>query len=188
MRSDKIVVIGASMGGVPALRTLVSSLPEDFPAPLLVVLHIGNFPSILPELLAARCPLTAAHAVDGEKLEPGRIYIAPPDQHMVVDGRTVRLNRGPKEHHSRPAIDPLFVSAALSHGPGVIGVILTGMLDDGTSGLQAIKRCGGVAIVQDPKEAEAPSMPLSALRHVRVDHCAPVADIAALLQIGRAHV
>jgi two-component system chemotaxis response regulator CheB len=139
---------------------------------------VGNFPSILPELLARRAKLPVAHGIDGERITDGRVYVAPPDQHMTLEGRELSLNRGPKEHHSRPAIDPLFVSAALAFGPGAIGVVLTGMLDDGTAGLQAIKRRGGFAIVQDPEEAEAPSMPLSALRHVAVDRTVRLGDMA----------
>jgi two-component system, chemotaxis family, protein-glutamate methylesterase/glutaminase len=186
MASAKVVVVGASVGGVHALGRLVETLPAGFPAPILVVQHVGNFPSILPELLARRTKLPVAHGSDGEKITDGRVYVAPPDQHMVLDGRRVRLNRGPKEHHSRPAIDPLFVSAALAFGPGAIGVVLTGMLDDGTAGLQAIKRRGGVAIVQEPEEAEAPSMPLSALRHVQIDRRARRDEMAdALLDAVR---
>jgi two-component system, chemotaxis family, protein-glutamate methylesterase/glutaminase len=174
-------VAGASAGGVPALQQLAADLPADFPVPLLIVLHVGAHPSVLPRLMSARGPIPAAHGQDGEPLEPGRIYVAPPDHHMLLLGNSIRLNRGPKEHHSRPAIDPLFVSAALSHGADVIGVILTGMLDDGTFGLQAIKQCGGIAVVQDPAEAAEPSMPLSAMAHVEVDHCVALADMGALL-------
>jgi two-component system chemotaxis response regulator CheB len=125
--------------------------------------------------------LKAAHVVDGERLLPGRIYVAPPDLHVLIDGPVIRLNHGPKEHHTRPAIDPLFRSAALSRAADVIGVILTGMLDDGTAGLQAVKQYGGIAVVQDPKEASAPSMPASALKYVAVDYCVSVAAMAGLL-------
>ncbi|WP_310936117.1 chemotaxis protein CheB [Variovorax sp. UMC13] len=172
---------GASVGGVAALSTLVGDLPGDFPAPVLVVLHTGSHPSLLPELLSARGPLPAAHAIDGESLSPGRIYIAPPDMHMLIDGEIVRLHRGPKEHHTRPAIDPLFLSAALAHGPCVIGVVLSGTMEDGTAGLQAIKACGGTAVVQEPADAMAPGMPESALRYVAVDHRLPVAALGELL-------
>jgi two-component system chemotaxis response regulator CheB len=132
--------------------------------------------------LSARGPLPACHGQHGEVPAPGRIYVAPPDHHMLLMGGEIRLNRGPKEHHSRPAIDPLFLSAALSHGQDVIGVILTGMLDDGTFGLQAVKRCGGTAVVQDPADAEVPSMPRSALENVEVDHSVSLADMARLLR------
>lgn len=177
----RLIVIGASAGGVAALRALVSQLPPDLPAPVLVVLHVGAYPSLLPSLLASAGPMSAGHAEDGQPLLPGRIYVAPPDQHLLVTEEAVHLSRGPKEHHSRPAVDPLFRSAALAHGARVVGVVLTGHLDDGTSGLQAIKACGGVAIVQDPADAQEPSMPLSALRHVKVDLCLPIEQIAAAL-------
>ena len=177
----KIIVVGASAGGVPALQRLAADLPVDLSVPVMIVLHVGAHPSVMPALMSARGPLPAQHGQDGQRLEPGRIYIAPPDHHMLVDGDSIRLNRGPKEHHSRPAIDPLFLSAALSYGVDVVGVILTGMLDDGTFGLLAIKQCGGTAVVQDPSDAAEPSMPQSALDHVQVDHCVALSDMAALL-------
>ena len=182
MTHRRILVIGASMGGVSALRQIAADLPAEFPAPVLMVLHIGHHQSLLPELLKPKAPLKAMHAVDGAPLKAGEILVAPPDQHMLVEADRVRLSRGPKEHFSRPAVDPLFRTAALSHGSGTIGVVLTGRLDDGTAGLQAIKACGGTAIVQDPAEAQEPSMPLSALRHVTVDHCVPLARIAETCQ------
>ena len=181
MSPSRLVVVGASLGGVQALQTLASMLPADFAAPLLVVLHIGSHRSILPQLLSARGPLPAAHAADGEPLAPGRILVAPPDRHLLVRDGRVHLDPGPKEHFSRPAIDPLFRSAALSHGPGVVGVVLTGLLDDGTNGLQVIKACGGVAVVQDPADAFEPSMPQSALRYVEVDHCVRLDELAGTL-------
>jgi two-component system chemotaxis response regulator CheB len=164
-----------------ALRTLVSQLPADFPAAVLVVLHIGTQPSILPSLLGAWGNLPAEHAEDGGPLLAGRLHVAPPDHHLILVGDSIRLLRGPKEHHTRPAIDPLFRSAAVCCGPRVVGIVLSGHLDDGTAGLQAIKACGGVAVVQDPRDAQVPSMPMSALRHVDVDHCVPVAGMAQLL-------
>lgn len=179
----RVVVVGASVGGVAALTALAAHLPADFAAPLLVVLHTGSHPSLLPELMAGRGPLPAAHAVNGERLQAGRIYIAPPDHHMLVDEGRVRLTRGPKEHHTRPAIDPLFLSTALHFGPAAIGVVLSGTLEDGTAGLQAIKACGGVAMVQEPAEAQAPGMPLSALRYVQVDHCLPLQTLADMLTV-----
>lgn len=172
---------GASVGGVAALSALVAGLPVDFPAPVLLVLHTGSHPSLLPELLSARSALPATHAVDGEALSAGRIYVAPPDLHMMIDGDAVRLHRGPKEHHTRPAIDPLFLSAAIAHGPGVIGMVLSGTMEDGTAGLQAIKACGGIAVVQEPSDALAPGMPESALRYAAVDHRLPVAAMPELL-------
>jgi two-component system, chemotaxis family, protein-glutamate methylesterase/glutaminase len=177
----RLIVIGASLGGVAALKQFCSGLPRNFKAPICVVLHTGAQKSMLPDILNAAGPLRAMHAVDGAALEMGRIYIAPPDHHMRVDGNSLRLARGPKEHHSRPAIDPLFRSAALSWQRRVIGVVLTGLLEDGTPGMQAIKACGGTAIVQDPVEAMAPSMPLSVVRHVDVDHCVRLSELAPLL-------
>ena len=177
----ELVVVGASAGGVAALLKLSSALPAPFPAPILVVLHIGANTSVLPMLLSAHGNNRAVHAQDGQALEKGTIYVAPPDHHMLVHDGRIRLNRGPKEHHTRPAIDPLFRSAALAHGPHVVGVVLTGRLDDGTAGLKAIKQCGGVTVVQDPAEAEHPGMPRSALQTVAVDHCLPLEGIAAHL-------
>jgi two-component system chemotaxis response regulator CheB len=176
-----IVVVGASTGGVRALRVLAAGLPADFAAAVCVVLHVGAFRSSLPELLAAVSALPAAHAAPGDALRPGRILVAPPDHHLLLQDGAVLLTRGPKEHHTRPAVDPLFRSAALSHGPRVIGVLLTGALDDGTAGLQAIKDCGGLAVVQDPATAEEPGMPRSALQAVEVDHCVPLERMAPLL-------
>jgi two-component system chemotaxis response regulator CheB len=178
---DRLVVIGASAGGVGALRHLASALPSDLAASVLIVLHVGAHESILPELIAADCALPVSHAADGETLRAGTIRIAPPDRHLMVDDGQLRLTRGPKENFARPAIDPLFRSAALDFGPNVIGVILTGMLDDGSAGLQAVKAGGGIAIVQDPADADEPSMPASALRSVAVDHCVRLADLPALL-------
>jgi two-component system chemotaxis response regulator CheB len=179
--APRVIAVGASAGGVQALQTLVSGLPADLPAALLVVLHIGSHPSILSALLAKRGPLPAKNAVDGEPILAGRIYVAAPDRHLLVDGHRLRLSRGPKEHHTRPAVDPLFRSAALALGPEMVGVVLTGWLDDGTAGLQAIKACGGLAVVQSPEDAQVPSMPASALRYVAVDHSVPIASMAALL-------
>jgi two-component system chemotaxis response regulator CheB len=181
MKARRLIVIGASLGGVEALRTITAQLPADFPAALLVVLHVGTHKSELPWLLNRDGPLLAIHPENGEPITPGRIYVAPPDHHMVVGPGRVYLTRGPRENWARPAIDPLFRTAARSYGPAVIGVILTGRLNDGTAGLHEIKQQGGTAIVQDPADATAPSMPLSALRHVPVDHCLPLTGIPRLL-------
>lgn len=182
MPGHDIIVVGASTGGVEALAELVSGLPADLPAALFVVLHIpAQATSALPVILERASPLRAAHAVDGELIRQGRIYVAPPDLHLLVERGRVRLVRGPKENRCRPAVDPLFRSAARAYGPRVIGVILTGALNDGTAGLLAIKRRGGIAVVQDPADAFFPSMPASALEYVKVDHCAPLAQIAPLL-------
>ncbi|HZY16911.1 MAG TPA: chemotaxis protein CheB [Ramlibacter sp.] len=176
-----LVVIGASSGGVDALLRLAAALPANLPAMVAAVVHIGTQPSILPELLRRAGPLPARHPRDGERLHAGTLYVAPPDHHLVLDKAVAHLSRGPRENHTRPAIDPLFRSAALGWRSRVIGVVLTGQLDDGTAGLAAIKSCGGVAIVQDPADCVAPSMPLSALANVEVDHCLPLDAIAPLL-------
>lgn len=182
MPQRDVVVIGASAGGVDALRALASRLPADLPASVLVVLHVPpRSPGLLPQILSRSGPLPAAHASNDEELERGRIYVAPADVHMMLEDGRIRLVRGPRENLHRPAVDPLFRSAAVAYGRRVIGVVLTGALDDGTAGLSAVKRCGGVSVVQDPQEATYSSMPTSALRNVRVDHCLPLAEIAALL-------
>jgi Chemotaxis response regulator containing a CheY-like receiver domain and a methylesterase domain len=181
MSAQRVVVVGASSGGVRALQVLASQLPLSFPAPVVVVQHIGSFHSTLPQLMRRGSRLLVTHALDGEKLRAGQIYVAPPDHHVLVDKTSIRLSRGPKEHHTRPAIDPLFRSAALTWGNAAIGVLLTGLLDDGTAGLQAIKDHGGIAVVQDPGDAETPSMPLSAIRHVHVDRIVRLAEMGETL-------
>lgn len=182
MTSKRLVVIGASAGGIEALRELVAALPADFPAPIVVVLHTSpQSPGILHEILARAGPLPAVPSHSGERLQPGRIYVAPPDFHVLVEPNRVRLTKGPRENRFRPAIDPLFRSAAQVYGPAAIGVVLTGNLDDGTAGLWAIKQLGGIAIAQDPRDALFPAMPHNAIQHVRVDHIVALADLAPLL-------
>lgn len=176
-----VIVIGASAGGFSVLLELVAGLPANFPASVLVVLHVGSHPSVLPELFNTRGPLPAMHPRSKQRLHPGTIYVAPPDHHMLVADDAIWLTRGAKEHHARPAIDPLFRSAAIACGARVIGVVLSGRLDDGTAGLQAIKQCGGLVVIQDPAEAEQPSMPASALAHVAVDHCVSRKQLARTL-------
>lgn len=177
-----LVVIGASAGGVRALLALAKALPRAFAAPICVVQHVGSNASMLPQLLRHKRPNHAVHAEDGQRLATGTLHIAPPDHHMLVDGNVLRLTHGPKENHARPAIDPLFRSAALAWGSRVIGVILTGQMDDGAAGLRAIKDRGGIAIVQDPATAVEPSMPASALASVDADYCVPLEEIGPLLQ------
>ena len=180
--SRDVVVIGASAGGVSALRDLVAGLPADFPAAVAVVLHLGSRrPSQLAEILDAAGPLPAVTARDGQRLNRGCIHVAPPNRHLLVAGDHLHLRRGPKENMARPAIDVLFRTAAVSCTSRVIGVVLTGMLDDGTAGLSAIKRCGGLAVVQDPADAPFPDMPRSALAQVDVDHVRPLAALPGLL-------
>lgn len=182
MPARDIIVIGASVGGIEALRTISGGLPKDLPAAVFVVLHTSpEAPGILADILDRAGALPASFAADGEHILPERIYVAPPDHHLIVEPNRVRLTRGPKENRFRPAVDPLFRSAAQVYGPRVIGVILTGYLDDGTAGLWAVKQLGGTTVVQDPHDALAPSMPASAMRQVRVDHCLPVEEIAPLL-------
>lgn len=182
MGNRDIVVVGASAGGMDVLKSLVKQLPEDFPASLLIVWHISpNVRSILPEILDKVGPLRSAHATNGEKITLGRIYVAPPDHHMLIEQGCVRVTKGPKENRFRPAIDPLFRSAAYTYGSRVIGVILSGYLDDGTAGLWTIKLRGGITVVQEPKDAPVPSMPESALRQVEVDYCVPISKMSSLL-------
>jgi two-component system chemotaxis response regulator CheB len=181
MKKD-IVVIGTSAGGIDALRELVSGLPADFPAAIFVVVHTSpNSPGILASILERAGELPAVCVSKMDVIKAGRIYVPKPDHHLVLERGLARATRGPKENRFRPAVDPLFRSAAQAYGPRVIGVILTGGLDDGTVGLAAVKKLGGTAIVQDPEDALVASMPLSALAHVEVDHCVPLARMAALL-------
>lgn len=176
-----ILVVGASAGGVDALTQLVRSLPEDLPAAIFVVLHIGAS-SHMAEILDRAGAMPVRHAMSGEPVAAGRVRVAPPGAHMLLHEDHVLLRRGPRENMARPAIDPLFRSAACTYGGRVIGAVLTGALNDGTAGLRAIKRCGGIAIVQDPEDAAVPDMPRSALQHVAVDFTVPIAGMAKLLR------
>lgn len=177
-----VVVIAASSGGVEALINLVSELPAALPAALLVVLHRPpTRGSRLPAILRQAGALAAAHAQDGEPIRTGQIYVAPPNYHLTVDKEVLRLVQGPKENGFRPAADPLFRTAARAYGPRVVGVVLSGALDDGAAGLRAINRYGGVAVAQDPDEALVTGMPRNAIRLDHVDYVLPVAEIAALL-------
>jgi two-component system chemotaxis response regulator CheB len=182
MGKRDIVVVGASAGGMDALSSLVGHLPRDFSSAVFIAWHTAPYTrSMLPEILARASRLPVAHARHHEPIDRSRIYVAPPDHHLLVERDRVRLSRGPKENRFRPAVDPLFRSAAYAYGPRVVGVVLSGNLDDGTAGLWAIKDRGGKAIVQDPNEARHPSMPLSALQHVEVDYKLPVVKIAERL-------
>jgi two-component system chemotaxis response regulator CheB len=182
MGFEHLVVLGASAGGVEAVSAVASRLEPDFPAPICVVVHTSpDFPSMLATLIARAGVLPAEPASSGTLLVPGKIFVAPADHHLLVEPGRLQTSRGPKENRSRPAVDPLFRSAAQVYGPRVIGVVLTGGLDDGTAGLWTIKQLGGIAIVQDPAGAVAPSMPEHALRHVDVDHCVALAEIGPLL-------
>lgn len=182
MASRDIIVVAASAGGLPPLQALAAGLPRGFPGALFVVQHVGTRRSLLPELLSQAGPLPATFAEDGMAVEPGRILVAPPDHHLLLGPGHVRLSRGPAENRTRPAADPLFRTTAEAYGPRVVGVVLSGMLADGTAGLLAVRRRGGVAVVQDPAEALYPGMPRSALAHVAVDHRLPAAAMPALLR------
>jgi two-component system chemotaxis response regulator CheB len=175
-----IIVVGASAGGVQALQQLVSKLPSSLPASLFVVLHIWPASqSHLADILSRAGPLPAEHATNEAPIRRGRVYVAPSDFHLLIEEGRMLVLRGPKENRFRPAINPLFRSAAAAYRNRVIGVILTGLLDDGAAGLWAIKQCGGVTIVQS--DAQFDQMPQAALENVEVDHHVPLADIPALL-------
>ena len=177
-----IVVIGASAGGIEALGPLISDLPPHFPAAVFVVIHVPPLStSHLPEMLARQGPLSVSHPLDGDRIRHAHVYVAPPDQHLLINDGHIQLSPGPKENRSRPAINPLFRSAALAYGPRVIGVVLSGTLDDGTAGLWEIKQRGGKTVVQDPMDAQFGDMPRNALQNVPIDYVMPARGLAALL-------
>jgi two-component system, chemotaxis family, protein-glutamate methylesterase/glutaminase len=179
---NRIIVVGASAGGVESLKDVLCELPADFPMAICVVLHVPAYqPSNLPQILTRCGRLPAVHPEDGAKLKAGHIYVAPPDHHLLVDGDRLAIKKGPKENRFRPSIDALFRSVAYHYGPRAIGIVLSGALDDGTSGLWSIKRLGGVAIVQEPSDARFESMPKSALEYVEPDYQLPAREIGALL-------
>ena len=182
MQGHDIVVVGFSAGGIEPLLRLVADLPSDLPAALFVVHHFpAHSISALPSILTRAAELPVRTATDREPVVPGHIYVGRPDRHLLLMPGLIRLTLGPREHGNRPALDPLFRSAARSYGSRVIGVILSGTLDDGTVGLHAIKAAGGLAVVQDPEQAAYPGMATSALAHVDVDHVVPAAQLGALL-------
>lgn len=181
MDKRDILAIGASAGGITALQRLFAAMPRDVTATVFVVQHIGATHSVLPTVLSRAGWLPAFHPDDGEPVRPGWIHVAPPDHHLLVKDGCTLVRRGARENRCRPAIDPLFRSVAVAYGVRAVGLILTGTLDDGTAGLRAVKRCGGLAMVQDPEDAEWPDMPCNAMRHVSVDACAPLSDLPALL-------
>lgn len=190
-----LIVMGASAGGLEALQQIVRGLPPELPASVLIVLHTSaHSGSLLPHILGRAGALPVSHPQDGDELRHGHVYIAPPDRHLLVDDNRVRVLQGPRENLTRPAIDPLFRSAAVSAGRRVIGVVLTGMLDDGTAGLMVIRRRGGVAIVQDPATATFSAMPANALEQVPEACVLPLDKIAEALvrllreELPEAHV
>ena len=183
MQGHDIVVIGASAGGVETLTRLVAELPSSLNAAIFIVLHVSaHTPSVLPKLLNRHSEILAHHPADGEQIRTGIIYVAPSDHHMLIRHGKVRVVRGPKENGHRPAVDPLFRSAAASYGSRVIGVILSGTLDDGTAGLAEIKHHGGITVVQDPDDAIYSGMPRSAIENVAIDHVVPLNEMPGLLE------
>jgi two-component system chemotaxis response regulator CheB len=182
VRKRDIIVVGASAGGVEALKELVRQFPPSFDAAIFIALHIlAGEPSYLPRILSQAGPLPAIHPTDGMPIAGGHIYVAPPNRHLMVEYGHVHLHSGPKENRHRPAVNPLFRSAALAYGPRAIGIVLSGNFDDGTVGLWEIKRRGGIAIAQDPYDASYPGMPSSAIANVDVDYQLKVSEMGALL-------
>ena len=185
-KTGHIVVVGASAGGLDALVALIKQLPEDFPAPVLIVMHIspdatGN---VLLNALNKHGKLACVHAVEGEAVKAGQVYLAPSDHHLMIkDTGLLLVTKGAQENRSRPGIDPLFRSAAIAFRNRVTGIILTGYLDDGTAGLIAVQRCGGTCIVQDPNEAQYPDMPKNALNQVKVDYCVRITEMGSILTL-----
>jgi two-component system, chemotaxis family, protein-glutamate methylesterase/glutaminase len=182
MAARDIIVIGASAGGLQALTELSTSFPKDLSAAVFVVIHTSpNNSGVLPAILERSGPLTASFAVDDEEFRLGHIYVAPPDHHLLVKPGRVRVPRGPEENGFRPAVDPLFRTAARAYDSRVIGIILSGVMDDGTHGLSLIKEAGGIAIVQNPEEALISGMPLSAIQSVEVDYIMSVTEMGPLI-------
>ena len=182
MKNFHLITIGTSAGGIKALQTLIGQLPKNFPAAISIVQHLSNeAASNLVTVLSKVSQLPIEFAKDQQLIELSHIYLAPPDFHLIVQGERLRVIRGPRENRMRPAIDPLFRTAAVTYRSYATGVILTGMLDDGTAGLQAIESCGGMTIVQDPSDAAYSSMPKSAIANVKVDRIAPLKDIPDIL-------
>jgi two-component system chemotaxis response regulator CheB len=182
MANRDVLAVGTSAGGVAALLFLAKRLPRELPASVLVTIHLPRHgPSSLDDILSRAGPLPATFATDNDILHKGRIYIAPPDRHLIVDGDRLSLGEGPRENNTRPAIDPMLRSAGACCGPRTVGVVLTGTLGDGASGLWAVGQCGGMTVVQDPKDAEFAEMPLTALNRARPDHVVGLADMPALL-------
>lgn len=182
MAKKNLIVIGGSAGSLAPLKQILSDLPADLPASLFVATHVSAAsPGYLAEVLMSAGPLPVSRAVDGQPVERGHVYTAVPDRHLLLVDGIMRLGDGPRENMSRPAIDPLFRSTALAYGPRAVGVVLSGLLNDGASGLSAIKACGGTTVVQHPLDAHADQMPLSALEAVQADEVAPAAEIGGMI-------
>jgi two-component system chemotaxis response regulator CheB len=182
MSGHNIITIGVSADGLETLKTMVGNLPSEFPAAVFIVSHAGaGGARVLADILSRSGPLRAVYPEDCDPIQLGRIYVAPPDYHMSIEDGCIRITHGPKENRHRPSVDVLFRSAAIAYGAKVVGVILNGNLNDGVAGLLAIKKCGGVAVIQDPSESSYPAAPESAMEPVRVDYCLPLSDIAPLL-------
>jgi len=178
-----VILVGGSQGSIPAIRTLLRGLPRDLRAAIGITIHRGQTPrSALAGLLGADCGLPIEDATHGELFRAGRVYLAPADHHLVLHAGAVWLDHGPKQHYVRPAVDPMFASGAREYGSRVIGVLVTGQLSDGVAGLVAIKQHGGLSIVQDPAEAEAPSMPRNAIAFDHVDAVFVIANGSCLLR------
>lgn len=183
MHTRDIIVVGGSAGGVVALKDFVKSLPRELKGSVFIVLHVPAYAeSNLPSILSKAGDREVIHPHDGDEIEQGMIYVAPSDHHLLVESNKIMVKKGPKENRFRPSIDALFRSAAYAFGPRVIGVILSGLLDDGTSGLWTVKQQGGLAIIQEPEDAEYPQMPQSVLEYVDVDHVIPASLMGALLE------
>ncbi|TXM64007.1 chemotaxis protein CheB [Methylobacterium sp. WL12] len=174
-----IIVIAASTGGLEPLRKIVTALPAACSASVFIVWHTGRHPSILPDILNMTSHLPVLHGEDGHPIEAGHIYVAPPDEHMYLDRGVIRLDHGAKVNFTRPAADPLFISAAETYGERVVGIVLSGYDSDGADGLAKIKDQGGIALVQKPEDAEQPAMPWAAIMADHPDACLPVKEIAA---------
>ena len=182
-----IIVIGASAGGIEVLREIIRPLPRNFPAAIFVAMHLSaDSPSLLAQILSRAGSLDAVTPNDGDRIEPSKIHVAPPDHHMLVEPGLIRITHGPRENRHRPAIDPLFRTAARAYGPRVLAIVLSGLMNDGTTGLRIVKYEGGTAIVQDPDDAMFPAMPLSAIKAVDVDYVLPATSIAGkVLDLAR---
>ena len=182
MPTHDIVVIGASAGGIDAIRRLIATLPADFPGAIIIVQHLHpQSPGTVPASLQSLTKLRVHTAVDGMAIEPGHVYVAPPDRHVLLTPDRLHVTRGPEENRHRPAVDPLFRSAAYNYGRRVVAVVLSGTMDDGASGLWSVRTCGGITIVQDPTEAQYSEMPTSALMTLDVDYCLGLDGIASTL-------